>query len=299
MPVYCCSRRASSSSVKKRRSPNSGGRCSGTPVRCPIGHMPRRSGSPHSVIGCCQSEAAVCTAAPSSDCGEQAAKAHAASAYDDEVRVFMRDLLERVWLGLRSELSNSGTARLNEWPLRRLARTGPVAARDEEEGAFETSRLEDSLHFLADGAADVLDAAAVERAHDGRRRQLEGRAVLRIHGLAQPGVREIHVSVQVVFARRVRQIENTEDESRHGSPIQNLEPYSTLARVSTAGECKNCGAPLAGRYCSACGQSAEVRIPSLGTLFLDVLGDVFSFDSRIWHSLATLALKPGRLTSAY
>lgn len=69
--------------------------------------------------------------------------------------------------------------------------------------------------------------------------------------------------------------------------------------MTTAGECKNCGVPLAGRYCSACGQSADVRIPSLATLLLDVLGDVFSFDSRIWHSLATLALKPGRLTSAY
>ena len=69
--------------------------------------------------------------------------------------------------------------------------------------------------------------------------------------------------------------------------------------MTTAGECKNCGAPIAGRYCSACGQSADVRIPSLGALLVDVLGDVFSFDSRIWHSLATLALKPGRLTSAY
>jgi hypothetical protein len=69
--------------------------------------------------------------------------------------------------------------------------------------------------------------------------------------------------------------------------------------VSTAGECKNCGTLLAGRYCSACGQSADVRIPSVGALLFDVLGDVFSFDSRIWHSLTTLALKPGRLTSSY
>jgi len=69
--------------------------------------------------------------------------------------------------------------------------------------------------------------------------------------------------------------------------------------VSTAGECKNCGALLAGRFCSACGQSADVRIPSIGALLFDVLGDAFSFDSRIWHSLATLALKPGRLTSSY
>src|SRR5689334_10446617 len=107
---------------------------------------------------------------------------------------------------------------INEPRLRRLARTGPVAACDEKERAFETARLENSLHLLADGAAYVVDAAAVERAHDGRRRQLEARPALGLHRLAQSGVREIHVGVQVVFARCVCKVENTEDESRHGSP---------------------------------------------------------------------------------
>jgi hypothetical protein len=69
--------------------------------------------------------------------------------------------------------------------------------------------------------------------------------------------------------------------------------------VTTAGECKNCGAALAGPYCSACGQSADVRIPSVRGLLADVLGDLFNFDSRIWRSLVTLVLKPGRLTTAF
>jgi hypothetical protein len=74
---------------------------------------------------------------------------------------------------------------------------------------------------------------------------------------------------------------------------------STLARVTSPAECQNCGAALAGRYCSACGQRADVAIPSLGRLVGDALGDVFNFDSRLWRSLATLAVHPGRLTNCY
>src|SRR6185295_6274342 len=110
--------------------------------------------------------------------------------------------------------------------LRGFARAGPVAARDEEERAFQATRLEDSLDLLAQRAAYVLDAAAVERAHDGRRRQLEARTVVGLDGLAQPGVCQIHVRVQIVFARGVREIENTEDKSRHGSSAPILEAYS-------------------------------------------------------------------------
>jgi hypothetical protein len=65
------------------------------------------------------------------------------------------------------------------------------------------------------------------------------------------------------------------------------------------GECKNCGAALAGRYCSACGQAADVRIPSFGRVVADAAGDLWNFDSRMWRSLLTLIGKPGHLTSRY
>jgi hypothetical protein len=70
-----------------------------------------------------------------------------------------------------------------------------------------------------------------------------------------------------------------------------------LARVT--GECKNCGAALAGRYCSACGQVADVRIPSFGTVVVHALGDLYSFDSQMWRSLLTLIGRPGHLTSRF
>jgi hypothetical protein len=69
--------------------------------------------------------------------------------------------------------------------------------------------------------------------------------------------------------------------------------------VNTLAECQNCGAAVSGRYCSACGQVADVRIPTLGHVLIDALGDILSFDSRLWRSLSTLAFEPGRLTNRY
>jgi hypothetical protein len=69
--------------------------------------------------------------------------------------------------------------------------------------------------------------------------------------------------------------------------------------VTTAAECQNCGAVLAGRYCSACGQKADVRILSLPAFIRDVFDDLFNVDARLWRSLRTLAFKPGRLTKLY
>lgn len=69
--------------------------------------------------------------------------------------------------------------------------------------------------------------------------------------------------------------------------------------MTTSGECQNCGAALAGAYCSACGQRADVRILTLPAFIRDVLGELHNLDSRIWRSLGTLVFKPGRLTRRY
>jgi hypothetical protein len=69
--------------------------------------------------------------------------------------------------------------------------------------------------------------------------------------------------------------------------------------VTTAADCQNCGAALEGRYCSACGQKADVRILSLPAFMREVAGDLLNVDSRIWRSLRTLAFRPGRLTRLY
>ena len=69
--------------------------------------------------------------------------------------------------------------------------------------------------------------------------------------------------------------------------------------MNTSADCQNCGTPLAGRYCSTCGQAADVRIPSFGRVVADAVADLYSFDSRLWRSLRVLVLKPGEMTSRY
>ncbi|GIX38068.1 MAG: hypothetical protein KatS3mg127_1307 [Silanimonas sp.] len=63
--------------------------------------------------------------------------------------------------------------------------------------------------------------------------------------------------------------------------------------------CHNCGVPLLGDYCHACGQATRglVRpLPQLGSEFLDSL---FNLDSRLLRTLPALLLQPGRLSIEY
>ena len=64
--------------------------------------------------------------------------------------------------------------------------------------------------------------------------------------------------------------------------------------------CANCGAPLSGRYCAACGQRAvEDRDFSVIRLSRDWLAATFSLDSRGLVTLRRLLFAPGRLSVDY
>src|SRR5882672_9037025 len=60
--------------------------------------------------------------------------------------------------------------------------------------------------------------------------------------------------------------------------------------------CANCGAPVAGRYCSACGQRREPPVHSLWHFAQLATEDLTHADSRLWRTLAALLFKPGYLT---
>ena len=62
--------------------------------------------------------------------------------------------------------------------------------------------------------------------------------------------------------------------------------------------CLNCGAPLVGPHCHACGQAAHVH-KTLAAFFHDVAHGVFHFEGKIWRTLPLLAWRPGRLTREY
>ena len=63
--------------------------------------------------------------------------------------------------------------------------------------------------------------------------------------------------------------------------------------------CRNCGAVLAGEYCSRCGQREGRRDRGFAALLGEVVGELFDWDSRFWRTLGPLLLRPGFLTSEY
>jgi hypothetical protein len=63
--------------------------------------------------------------------------------------------------------------------------------------------------------------------------------------------------------------------------------------------CPNCGAPLQGLYCHACGQPEKGMIRPLANVMSDVADTVFNVDSRIFRSIPALYFRPGHLTREY
>lgn len=66
-----------------------------------------------------------------------------------------------------------------------------------------------------------------------------------------------------------------------------------------AGSCLNCGTPLQGPHCHACGQPVKGLVRPLKNIVHDFLDTVFEYDSRIWRTLLPLYLLPGKITRDY
>ncbi len=63
--------------------------------------------------------------------------------------------------------------------------------------------------------------------------------------------------------------------------------------------CANCGAPLHGDFCYACGQPVRGLIRHLSGVMGDFLDSVLNLDSRLFRTLGPLFVKPGYLTEEY
>jgi hypothetical protein len=69
--------------------------------------------------------------------------------------------------------------------------------------------------------------------------------------------------------------------------------------VSAAQSCANCGTPLSGRFCGACGQRHEPHIHSLREFASEATESLTHADSRVWRTLWPLLVKPGFLTKEF
>ncbi len=63
--------------------------------------------------------------------------------------------------------------------------------------------------------------------------------------------------------------------------------------------CLNCGHEVLERYCPHCGQENLEWKDSVWTMLVDYVKDSFNYDSRLWHTLRTLVLRPGQVASEY
>ncbi len=62
--------------------------------------------------------------------------------------------------------------------------------------------------------------------------------------------------------------------------------------------CLNCGKPLAGPYCSDCGQKAHVH-RSIRAFMGDFVAGLVNFEGKFWRTLPMLAWQPGEMTRRY
>jgi hypothetical protein len=65
------------------------------------------------------------------------------------------------------------------------------------------------------------------------------------------------------------------------------------------GKCVNCGQPLIGTYCAACGQPSVTGRRSVHALLYAFVKDVVNFDSRILRTARALLFEPGELPAAF
>jgi len=75
---------------------------------------------------------------------------------------------------------------------------------------------------------------------------------------------------------------------------------ASVAKTATASaRGDNCGAPVSGRYCSACGQRLEPAVHSLWHFTKLATEDLTHADSRLWRTLGALLFRPGYLTREF
>jgi hypothetical protein len=89
-----------------------------------------------------------------------------------------------------------------------------------------------------------------------------------------------------------------QDTLQHSIGAASPQDTSQHATGATP-QCANCGAPVAGNYCSHCGQRFEHEIHSVLHFAREATEDLTHADSRLWGTIIALLFKPGFLTREF
>jgi hypothetical protein len=77
------------------------------------------------------------------------------------------------------------------------------------------------------------------------------------------------------------------------------EAASQWRNAERSARCLNCGSPLTGPFCAACGQRDIPPYPSVRELAIDAVSEFSGWDGRLLNTLRTLLLRPGVLTHEF
>ena len=76
-------------------------------------------------------------------------------------------------------------------------------------------------------------------------------------------------------------------------------PTAPADAAQVQAQCANCGKPLLGPHCYACGQPVKGMVRHLSSILADAADTILNIDSRIFRTLPALYLRPGFLTNEY
>jgi hypothetical protein len=82
-------------------------------------------------------------------------------------------------------------------------------------------------------------------------------------------------------------------------PVVTVPPRGPTPVQPSARRCENCGAPLYGDHCYACGQPVKGLVRQFSSIAGDFLDTVFNIDSRVLRTLGPLLARPGYLSLEY
>src|SRR5262245_12962070 len=78
-----------------------------------------------------------------------------------------------------------------------------------------------------------------------------------------------------------------------------MQETNTGDGAATRPACQNCGVPLLGEHCYACGQPVKGLVRHFSSIIGDFLDSVLNIDARVFRTLWPLFAKPGYLTKEY